>query len=103
MRISDWSSDVCSSDLIDAGKLRNQRLIEVQLDFRGLSDGRIGCRGSGHELRVRLGSGADEEGGGQRNGKQRSTKGNHAELLFEGCTEDTQPPDRKSTRLNSSH
>src|SRR3546814_11672141 len=33
MRMSDWSSDVCSSDLIDAGARRRQRLRQGRLQI----------------------------------------------------------------------
>src|SRR3546814_6195314 len=40
MRISDWSSDVCSSDL----PLLNQDLIEARLDLVSLFEGDAGLR-----------------------------------------------------------
>src|SRR3546814_7243006 len=42
MRISDWSSDVCSSDLLDFGEVRAGT---VQRLFRGLRDFLIGKEG----------------------------------------------------------
>src|SRR3546814_1113174 len=43
MRISDWSSDVCSSDLVDeAGVLRHLRFFDSQMFDDGLLDP-IGC------------------------------------------------------------
>src|SRR3546814_12422097 len=35
MRISDWSSDVCSSDLIDAVDIERHRLVEGEVGRRG--------------------------------------------------------------------
>src|SRR3546814_10595768 len=39
MRISDWSSDVCSSDLITAGRARNIDAVDIDADRRVRSGG----------------------------------------------------------------
>src|SRR3546814_6367020 len=38
MRISDWSSDVCSSDLIDAGEFKHLVACELHIAFRHLHE-----------------------------------------------------------------
>src|SRR3546814_13567125 len=61
MRISDWSSDVCSSDLIDRvkaramrwlGKLRDARLIEPGVDLGGADH----ARRRRQQMRVQIGA-----------------------------------------------
>src|SRR3546814_1909408 len=52
MRISDWSSDVCSSDLLAAGGVASealQRLLHVDLDFT-LRHAGLRCIGSWEEV-----------------------------------------------------
>src|SRR3546814_14284115 len=44
MRISDWSSDVCSSDLHPRRLARDQRLIMEVADHQGLDQLRLGDR-----------------------------------------------------------
>src|SRR3546814_1428075 len=57
MRISDWSSDVCSSDLSGHDKLGLERrgdhlFVELEVDRRDLRNGRIGRRRRADELGV---------------------------------------------------
>src|SRR3546814_2013499 len=91
MRISDWSSDVCSSDLADgkhverARKLHHRVMGGERLELVGR--GRKGKAGGGRCL------------GGEIFGKARrgvEPRPHRSAAL-------RQPTDRKSTRLNSSH
>src|SRR3546814_8149258 len=100
MRISDWSSDVCSSDLVDRlrgiGKIEPARLAFVLLGpFVGLLAKQQREQRDVHILRgavaTALGVAILAERGGARNAR-------HAGL-FERLVRG----DRKSTRLNSSH
>src|SRR3546814_9468656 len=83
MRISDWSSDVCSSDLL-VGDLLVARLV---LDHIGL----VAHRESVHAPAERL-HGDGETGAGVA-----------AKHRPDGDAGDRHHLDRKSTRLNSSH
>src|SRR3546814_19721381 len=56
MRISDWSSDVCSSDLLRAGHARGGE------DFRGIEPARVG---NGHHHRAIRRGPVDSKGGGR--------------------------------------
>src|SRR3546814_1536719 len=99
MRISDWSSDVCSSDLkligggvevaqpiVDLGEIALERVDFARHGFGILADGGDGV---GHGVG---GEGGFVDGGGDR--------GDGLRLGFH-CRTDA--VDRKSTRLNSSH
>src|SRR3546814_1848570 len=100
MRISDWSSDVCSSDL---ARLINKRQVE-NLACAGAFDGLSPNRAQAYhaaEIIVRHASAAASER-------------DSAQVSLFGGAEDSTPvplplppvedwPDRKSTRLNSSH
>src|SRR3546814_3450039 len=54
MRISDWSSDVCSSDLVDVGR-GNQLALAQRLQARVVGAGVAGLRLGGVEVGARLG------------------------------------------------
>src|SRR3546814_1244985 len=106
MRISDWSSDVCSSDLVrvDAAQIRAHQAIGNNL--------RIALRNTiGHE-----------EGAAEVRGRVRRDENLHdlvtpsclsepvepggvidEDLAEDACIGDPSVQDRKSTRLNSSH
>src|SRR3546814_8127020 len=100
MRISDWSSDVCSSDLLaDAGADHDRREpLAVAESKRGWSSTAANA--------------SDDEKGGDQRGRQRFN------VPFDDCRGERRvagrgsgtvkpaqagPRDRKSTRLNSSH
>src|SRR3546814_2952871 len=97
MRISDWSSDVCSSDLVDASPLTAEQrvagdrdILEINLRRAVAVDGRIVA--------------ADDAG--QRRVDQEQRHAVAVALTAAGARGDQQvrrPGDRKSTRLNSSH
>src|SRR3546814_12780385 len=57
MRISDWSSDVCSSDLLREGRTNEASKVHGRADHRGAQGGRGGSQDSrsGQETR-RVGS-----------------------------------------------
>src|SRR3546814_3330138 len=112
MRISDWSSDVCSSDLVEAGHeaagvgclelseqpahllaadlvgiIEREKPVRLRVDRAGVAGSqpifaRRKRRGGGEGYRLRRGVGRRGQGGG----------------VAIGTGED-----RKSTRLNSSH
>src|SRR3546814_10307083 len=71
MRISDWSSDVCSSDLHQLGKLTYQRV------------GFVGFGGESSASRQRAGIGLNPSGG-YENGDLRPTFGDHAPVRQAG-------------------
>src|SRR3546814_6478196 len=83
MRISDWSSDVCSSDLRPGLLVADHHLQFVAGTGRGHLL---------HELRVQVGIGERHAAGQQAGGDGGNTEG--LALCWE---------DRKSTRLHSSH
>src|SRR3546814_9186181 len=57
MRISDWSSDLCSSDLADS--------TDSQVEKGALGDGPTGHQGGGHEPEIERGGGPGPGGEGQ--------------------------------------
>src|SRR3546814_4653474 len=116
MRISDWSSDVCSSDLLDLvaqvdahlGVERGQRLVEQQQARRG-GDGageRDALLLAARELRRVLAALIVEADEVEQLGDAAGDLGARAAAVFESEGDvalDRQVGDRKSTRLNSSH
>src|SRR3546814_9372673 len=98
MRISDWSSDVCSSDLL-AGQC-------LGADFGGAD----ACRGFLHQFGLARFEHLDVGGGGrQRLALRQQVVAAEAGLDLDGLAEVAEildlfeQKDRKSTRLNSSH
>src|SRR3546814_1154901 len=111
MRISDWSSDVCSSDLVEAellalAALRGKALGVVEVEMHAVDDSdAMGARGEDAEAEAgqyrepvrRVGrlqvlhqvGGAHDQAGDAWRGARHFLGIQHA--------------DRKSTRLNSSH
>src|SRR3546814_7680680 len=89
MRISDWSSDVCSSDLAGGQKGAGD---DAEVHGRGdVGEDRAGQRAAGKRPGPEgVGAEVDAGGGGQL-------------AAPEGVAEADVPGDRKSTRLNSSH
>src|SRR3546814_10453352 len=87
MRISDWSSDVCSSDLGKVQGHRKWRIPDGHCDTRPLARKPDPHRG-GHELRVlreaRRGCRGTRagRGGKQREPRQRKTDGAHPRRLL---------------------
>src|SRR3546814_7671969 len=56
MRISDWSSDVCSSDLLYVGRIRGRRMGEKTIGEAGLSSSRSAVdRSTGRSEERRVG------------------------------------------------
>src|SRR3546814_7684941 len=90
MRISDWSSDVCSSDL-ESGRADTWRA-------GGLSGLRTALVGAGRADAVASGIGSSRTGA-------RDPKKSRGVLRGDTIARYAwiQAPDRKSTRLNSSH
>src|SRR3546814_7852637 len=127
MRISDWSSDVCSSDLVDEDvrELLPRKVEYVAHLFRADRFQRDDVRRRGDHVKPRwvFGRGGAKQGtigprtgcdhiGDGKGGRQAEIKRSVAELQVEiqqaglaasdalPCCKQT---DRKSTRLNSSH
>src|SRR3546814_5695798 len=117
MRISDWSSDVCSSDLAQrlggvAVELKSHLPIERQahvigatwLDQQLIGGGkRFGDFGFGSEVKDALQNRADflaKQGLAERRGQRVILARN---LLATLRNRELTQADRKSTRLNSSH
>src|SRR3546814_1852162 len=112
MRISDWSSDVCSSDLLGEAPLQGRRplLMAVALGLAAAQVGNAGERAGGDRRRQR--GGEDEAGGEAAHEVAESGGGGdiaapQPESLAERALDDREaihlPLDRKSTRLNSRH
>src|SRR3546814_5991461 len=111
MRISDWSSDVCSSDLAVGVEHRHQRLVET-----AFLDRAVGALLADQRERVD-GFAVDAFDGGDGVAAhalvrlwmeriERGVAGTHAERLDPGVRflrGELRGIDRKSTRLNSSH
>src|SRR3546814_2448722 len=97
MRISDWSSDVCSSDLLGLGR---NRILEIE-------DHHIARQAARLFDRTRVG------GGEEQGAAARSDRIGHARASASisgggqtpriGAIAGGKGEDRKSTRLNSSH
>src|SRR3546814_8196681 len=95
MRISDWSSDVCSSDLPFSRLLGRRMAYRYRFDLH--TDG-LQCVLLWPDLRVRAWSGAAR---GARDGERDTAV--RAEPGRAGPRPAAVRQDRKSTRLNSSH
>src|SRR3546814_7616250 len=98
MRISDWSSDVCSSDLADGnghghGDKRDDQGAE---EDRHGAEGALACHLVGADRDLRLPVEAEQE-------LAQGYTVEEPERLEEQRNHDTERGDRKSTRLNSSH
>src|SRR3546814_9721770 len=98
MRISDWSSDVCSSDLIISTHPKETCLIGYDLSYVTELKERLTARELAH---------TDADGEVDYNIKRRGSGAAEA-VPFDGSGRFILPPfprfeDRKSTRLNSSH
>src|SRR3546814_2423030 len=108
MRISDWSSDVCSSDLVQFG---------AEVHARGAADAPDRSAGPLGGERVEPVEGLAGFRGAEAGLEQAALEGVavadevrvFGEVVFEQIEQDVQdalfhfPRDRKSTRLNSSH
>src|SRR3546814_6339211 len=98
MRISDWSSDVCSSDLLFDGTAYNATRAGIATRITGVANGTIAAGSS------------DAVTGDQLNTTNQNITQNAADISAldgrvttnEGAITGLQG-DRKSTRLNSSH
>src|SRR3546814_7385490 len=115
MRISDWSSDVCSSDLLRASDLAAADLagfFRTSFQVRGLLD-QIGRRGRlGDEREALVGKDGDDGGRGRAlvqrisRGVERLAEFHDVDAALAECRPERRRRvggDRKSTRLNSSH
>src|SRR3546814_10274264 len=110
MRISDWSSDVCSSDLMRVTEGRRVRSARDQASEVGHVDHEICAHfiGNGTEARkvnvTRIGRTAGDDDGGAALLRQllHGVVINEVRVLTYAILDGIEP-DRKSTRLNSSH
>src|SRR3546814_7035078 len=114
MRISDWSSDVCSSDL---GRVEQKRGLGDRQRARvpGQRLARVHLAAAQHVQEAAAGAGVERLGAAQRAGVEQLHPGlEAAQYAFEaiqghvlsdlhGNVAESYPIDRKSTRLNSSH
>src|SRR3546814_8315871 len=97
MRISDWSSDVCSSDLDTGdGVELVEGVVEAQLGDGGAGDRRE--QGAPQRIAQRV-----AEAGLQRADREALTVVLGLADRLDGGALDDEHVDRKSTRLNSSH
>src|SRR3546814_7989758 len=113
MRISDWSSDVCSSDLIvEAAGITvvTSRCVDFELvenrriQFRiGRIDAAIAFHGEAVQTVIALRTAVDV--GVDRRRNDRPITDRHTNTALQGTTRKVEQntADRKSTRLNSSH
>src|SRR3546814_6465756 len=104
MRISDWSSDVCSSDLVEIfpGFAAAEILYNEDGSVKGVATGDMGiARDGGHK--------PDYQPGLELHAKYtffaEGVRGHLTKILKRqfDLEANCQPQDRKSTRLNSSH
>src|SRR3546814_10584057 len=106
MRISDWSSDVCSSDLPPAFLLELDCPDGKLLGFFRAKAGAAGGYGGGDLFQAFLAHGLGENGIGFLKGidpvDQVDVEFAHVHREFANAV-DQRRVDRKSTRLNSSH
>src|SRR3546814_4213828 len=98
MRISDWSSDVCSSDL----RARGKEALDLKTgDYRATQRANLGsARAAKAGLRALVDF--DDKGGQYAWGVLSRVLSYAADLVPE-IADDILAVDRKSTRLNSSH
>src|SRR3546814_2012831 len=108
MRISDWSSDVCSSDLDIGGRISGQRardlvqrILELGLDVVAV-EGEGDRRGHVQDDLVTLANHLDA-GAGRAFAKLAFLLVHVGADRAAGDRADARAEDRKSTRLNSSH
>src|SRR3546814_4677249 len=105
MRISDWSSDVCSSDLADLQALQILPGVDLAAEpAAGLGAARTGIEGHQAEVGIgllpqRLPAAVGQPG---RQLDRAEAEGDGREVV-EGLRLADPVVDRKSTRLNSSH
>src|SRR3546814_9416016 len=105
MRISDWSSDVCSSDLIARGRyadvqLRSDDIVQLGAPTRALEILVNADVGLGPDVRQARRSGQPRPDGP----RDRQNRTVHLQpVLLDTRGEGEDKADRKSTRLNSSH
>src|SRR3546814_4219999 len=102
MRISDWSSDVCSSDLEGRAHLDLLRSRGLEVGRREFGDAVVATGVEALDLSdgldpASLAAAADEDDEVDRLGHEPAWPGDHRLL------DELIQPDRKSTRLNSSH
>src|SRR3546814_6869529 len=115
MRISDWSSDVCSSDLADYDEIARKlilahhtALIDRRTLERWLNDGAHALRSLFSLAQQYRYSGTQRDDFAAKNAAARAAIEKFGELpqdVLEGTRRSrfAPPIDRKSTRLNSSH
>src|SRR3546814_10720418 len=112
MRISDWSSDVCSSDLRPPGadlSTAVRREYPAPEQGRQIGHGKAQTAGveSGGEDRRGCGSGRTRRkaggGGTRRDARRRSARREAPNRMRPHHAQAGATSDRKSTRLNSSH
>src|SRR3546814_7793430 len=108
MRISDWSSDVCSSDLSEeGGPDRDEDRLTRQIDDQ--AGGEAGQQHGGGSIALGVNKEARADRGIDRQGKGREPEQEPDEIEGGYAAQDDHqshkrpPVDRKSTRLNSSH
>src|SRR3546814_8077478 len=117
MRISDWSSDVCSSDLLALQPDQRIRLVDLMLRDKDLQAGRrdlvqhAGCVEVGYRKIVEIEFGPVLDGDFRHPSHLIRLEICAGALLlfqcqltgFDELVDDREARDRKSTRLNSSH
>src|SRR3546814_10825769 len=110
MRISDWSSDVCSSDLSEKSKALFANLtyevipgVRINGGYRYTWDSYESCSGTSDELDPRAGRGPGDCPSGLAAGSQVEGKSKAPTWTIGVDWKASDELDRKRTRLNSSH
>src|SRR3546814_10186613 len=101
MRISDWSSDVCSSDLGQDRHKHKSRNTHPKYNEPGLKSVIIGY--DRKKLGNDVGRTIHDHSQGESHHRNASELAIEKEAEFQDGLRRVQLPDRKSTRLNSSH
>src|SRR3546814_2430279 len=112
MRISDWSSDVCSSDLIETVSTRPEHVTggDVLVRISGVAelDGDLAVTAGGDDVTEAFGAPEDGAVTGLVTGLSEGSSTIEAAVgdataSLDVVVHPTSGPDRKRTRLNSSH
>src|SRR3546814_5426781 len=113
MRISDWSSDVCSSDLVDVrpvvvtGAVLPDAVTAIDRAIKLRTAGAVpeiqGQPGGVHQIDLVRDRGLDKGRAADGHGPKRKPIVGQRASIADNAVEADAEVDRKSTRLNSSH
>src|SRR3546814_4353676 len=103
MRISDWSSDVCSSDLLRWDSLGEFLALAVSLEDLGLKTGNAQAKILAQTLDTATGKLLDNSKNPSPKTGQLDNRGSQFYLAMYWAQALAKQTDRKTTRLHSSH